>query len=157
MVTGFFKEKGYWGWVEGFSVYVGILLIITFTSVNDYIKDKNFVKLASEVNSDKIGVIRGKHGVTQTICIYDLAVGDIILLEPGCMVPADCILVEGEDVIIDETMISDDRIKRKKTVCTEHNVSAFPDPFLFASTFVLSGSGKAVVCVVGDESTRGPF
>ena len=64
MVTGFLKEEGYWGWVEGFSVYIGIFLIVAFTSINDWIKDKNFVKLASDVKRDNMGVIRGKHGVT---------------------------------------------------------------------------------------------
>jgi P-type E1-E2 ATPase len=68
---------------------------VTISAINDYIKDKNFVKLNSEVKKDKIGVLRGKQGVTQTVSIYKLVVGDIVLLEPGCMVPADCVLIEG--------------------------------------------------------------
>ena len=57
-------HNGWWGWVEGFSIYVGIFLIVSFTSINDWVKDRNFVKLASEVKRDHIAVIRGKFGVT---------------------------------------------------------------------------------------------
>ena len=155
MITGFFNEPGYMGWVQGFSIYVGIFLIVAFTSINDWIKDKNFVKLASKVKKDRIGVVRGKHGVTQTLSIYQLVVGDIVLLEPGCMVPADCVLIEGEDVYVDETRYSVDRVRVKKTITHEDNVSQFPDPFLISSTFVESGSGKALVCAVGANSRRG--
>lgn len=128
---------------------------MSISAVNDYIKDKNFVKLASDVKKDHIGVIRGKQGVTQTVSIYKLVVGDIVLLEPGCMVPADCVLVEGEDMIIDESKYSDDRYKERKRVVTEDNFSQFPDPFLLSNTFITQGNGKAVVCVVGDQSRRG--
>jgi magnesium-transporting ATPase (P-type) len=93
MITGAINEPGYLGWIQGFSIYIAIFLIVAFTSVNDYIKDKNFVRLASEVKRDCISVTRGKRGVTQTLSIYKLVVGDIVHLEPGCMVPADCLIV----------------------------------------------------------------
>ena len=46
MITGFIKEPGYMGWVQGFSIYIGVLLMIIFTSLNDFFKDKSFLKLA---------------------------------------------------------------------------------------------------------------
>jgi magnesium-transporting ATPase (P-type) len=30
-------------------------------------------------------------------------VGDIVILETGCRIPADCLLVEGQDLIADES------------------------------------------------------
>lgn len=53
------------------------------------------MKLQSSVKDEEIAVIRGKYGATQSINIYDLVVGDIILLETGARVPADCILISG--------------------------------------------------------------
>jgi P-type E1-E2 ATPase len=47
-------------------------------------------------------VFRGKAGSTQSVSIYDLAVGDVVLLETGSRVPADCILFEGTDVVCNE-------------------------------------------------------
>ena len=78
-----------------------------------------------------------------------------MLLEPGCMVPADCLLIAGEDISVDELKYSDDRVQVKKTIATEDNDSKYPDPFLLSNTFVLTGSGRAVVCAVGATSRRG--
>jgi magnesium-transporting ATPase (P-type) len=155
MITGAINEPGYLGWIQGFSIYIAIFLIVAFTSVNDYIKDKNFVRLASEVKRDCISVTRGKRGVTQTLSIYKLVVGDIVHLEPGCMVPADCLIVSSQDLYVNETKYSDDRINQIKKVANEDNMTQFPDPFLLSNTFVNSGSALAVVCAVGARSRRG--
>ena len=56
----------------------------------------------SLVKDEDITVVRGKHGYTATVNVFDLVVGDIIMLETGSRVPADCILVEGTDVRVDE-------------------------------------------------------
>lgn len=87
---------------------------MTLTSLNDWVKDKQFVKLQSLVKDEEIAVIRGKYGATQSVNIYKLVVGDIILLEQGARVPADCLLLEGQDITVDETMYYED--KKKATV-----------------------------------------
>lgn len=48
------------GWVEGVSIYIAIFIIVTITSGNDWVKDKQFVKLSSLVKDENIAVIRGK-------------------------------------------------------------------------------------------------
>jgi P-type E1-E2 ATPase len=87
-----------WGWIEGVSIYVAIIIIVTITSGNDYVKDKQFVELSSHVKDENIAVIRGKYGVTQSVNIFDLVVGDVILLETGARVPADCVVIESSDL-----------------------------------------------------------
>jgi Ca2+ transporting ATPase len=131
--------------------------VVTLTSVNDYLKDKQFVNLQSSVKNENITVIRGKHGATQSINVYLLVVGDIILLETGARIPADCLLVEGADIRVDEKIYSggDQLNVVRKNVATPENLSDNPDPFLLADTLITSGSGKAVVCVVGKKSRRG--
>lgn len=94
------------------------------------------MQLASDLKRDHIAVIRGKKGVTQTISIYKLVVGDIVLLEQGCLVPADCVLVEGKDIIVNETMYSDDRTREAKSVVTPENFANQRNPFLFSNSFV---------------------
>ena len=116
-------------------------------------KDKNFVALQSRTKDEDIPVIRGKHGATQSVNIYDLVVGDIILLETGARVPADCILIEGQDITVDETYYSPDMVRAtKKEVATFEYHSSHPDPFLLSNTLIATGSGKAVVCAVGERS-----
>ena len=144
-----------WGWAKGFSIYIAILLIVSITSLNDWIKDRNFVKLQSKVKNENIAVVRGKHGATQSVNIYKLVVGDIILLETGCRVPADCVLVEGTDLTVDETLYRPANSRAtKKVVADEHNLRE-ADPFLLSNTLVATGTGLAVVAAVGERSRRG--
>lgn len=95
-----------------------------------------------------IGVVRGKTGVTKTISINKLVVGDVIILEPGCIIPADCVLLEGNDVTVDENNKKAD----KAVVLDDKDIDK--DPYLFSSSIMLKGSGRALVCCVGVNSTR---
>ena len=155
MITGYISEEGFLGWMQGFSVLVGLAILIGFGTVNDYIKDKQFVKLQEWQQKGKIGVIRGKKGVTQTVSVYKIVVGDVIVLEPGCIIPADCLLIEGNDIEVDESPLT----KReglphvKKSVASDKSFRD-ADPFLFSGSILLKGTGKALVCVVGKASNR---
>lgn len=154
IITGMVSNGPKWGWIEGVSIYIAIFIVVTLTSLNDWFKDKQFVKLQSLVKDEQIAVIRGKYGATQSVNIYKLVVGDIILLEQGARVPADCLLLEGQDITVDETMYYEDKKKAtSKDVPSEENPSA--DPFLLSNSLVATGSGIAVVLVVGKDSRRG--
>jgi Ca2+ transporting ATPase len=156
IITGMIADPK-WGWIEGVSIYVAIVIIVTITSGNDYVKDKQFVELSSHVKDESIAVIRGKYGVTQSVNIFDLVVGDVILLETGARVPADCVVIESSDLSVDESFYSKDEkagVVFKQPGC-EDNYYDSPDPFLLSQTMIASGMGKAVVCAVGPYSRRG--
>jgi len=101
-LTGGFA-LGWGGLVEGFSIVLAALVIISITSIADWIKDKRFVQLQSLIKEEKVTVIRGKAGATSSISIWDLVVGDVIQLETGSRVPADCLVIESSDLHVDET------------------------------------------------------
>lgn len=97
-------------------------------------------------------MIRGKKGVSQTVSVYKIVVGDIVILEPGCIIPADCLLIEGSDVVVDESPLTfkeDVRESVQKSVANEGDLQN-KDPFLYSGSIMLKGSGKALVCVVGE-------
>jgi magnesium-transporting ATPase (P-type) len=54
--------------------------------------------LQSLIKDESIPVIRGKQGSSQSVSVWNLVVGDVILLETGARVPADCLLIEGADL-----------------------------------------------------------
>jgi P-type E1-E2 ATPase len=111
------------GWMQGVSIYFAIILIVSITSLNDWAKDKLFVRLQSELKNQDIAVIRGKYGATQSVNVFELVVGDIVLLETGSKIPADCILIEGQDITVDETKYFEDETKpKKKLAATEQNI-----------------------------------
>jgi len=153
----FYKESAFTGLVEGVSIAIIMALLVIIGSFTDYFKDKQFLDLLSEVKDEQVPVIRGKYGATQSVNSYSLVVGDIILLEAGNRVPADCLLIEGEDLEVDENYYVDgpDPVIKQKSVCSEENIGSNPDPFLLSYSLVTEGYGKAVVCAVGVNSRRG--
>lgn len=76
------------------------------------------------------------------------------MVETGMRIPADCILLTGMDITVDEAPYFEDRetINHKKCskgTVSENNHTDNPDCFLLSDSLVMSGSGTAVVCSVG--------
>lgn len=156
IITNMVATGPAWGWVQGVSIYFAIFIIVSLSALNDWVKDKQFVRLQSLVKDENIAVIRGKYGATQAVNIYDLVVGDIVILETGCRVPADCLLLEGLDVTVDESVYyAGENKTSKKLAASGDNFDQRPDPFLLSNSLVATGAGKAVVLCVGERSRRG--
>jgi P-type E1-E2 ATPase len=84
-----------------------------------------------------------------------LVVGDIVRIEQGMRVPADCILLEGIDVETDESAMTGEIEAVPKTGITDANYESNPNPFLIGKTLVNSGQGIAMVCCVGVNTRSG--
>lgn len=149
-IIGMFSPKQY-QWVEGASIYFACALIATFTAGCDILKERQFVKLDEEIRNQEVSVVRGQYGLSQPSKTRDLVVGDIILIETGMRIPADCVLIEGQDVTADETVYNEGRtlINVKNVSKGEDHHRENPDPFLLANSLIMTGSGRAVVCAVG--------
>jgi len=91
---GGWATVGVGGLVEGVSIILASCFIITITTVADYFKDRRFVKLQDMIKDENITVIRGRLGATKSVNIWDLVVGDIIMIDTGARVPADCMIIE---------------------------------------------------------------
>ena len=94
----------------------------------------------------------------------ELLVGDIIVLSGGDSIPADCLVVEANlQAEVDESYLTPDinPVQKKPVVTFDETIDKFkeknkggsdngdsidtPDPFLLASTLVVSGRMKALV------------
>lgn len=64
IITGMVANGPKLGWVEGVSIYIAIFIIVSISALNDWMKDKQFVRLLSDVKDEDIAVIRGKYGAT---------------------------------------------------------------------------------------------
>lgn len=87
---------------EAISVIVMTLFLIAVTAFADLVKDKKFVELQSHIKDEFVPVIRGKQGSTNSISVWELVVGDVIILEAGSLVPADCLLLEGTELSVSQ-------------------------------------------------------
>lgn len=138
------------GWLEGVAILCALAISVLLTAWNDYSKDSKFIELQSLNREESLPVLRGKRGSTQTIDIWKLVVGDVILLAPGDKLPADCLIIESVNLQVKEANKNDN-----VTTYTELKKNKEDDPFLFADSYVTHGTCKAVVACVGENSTRG--
>jgi P-type E1-E2 ATPase len=82
------------GWIEGTAIIVAVLVVAGVTSGNDYNKERQFRKLNAVSEGKEIRVTRG--GAQTQVSIYDIQVGDIVLLETGDKICADGIVLRSD-------------------------------------------------------------
>lgn len=70
-------------------------------------------------------------------------------------VPADCIMLEGQEVCADESSLTGEPVPIYKQHVTSGNLKSNPNPFLFSNTLLQTGSGRALVCAVGKNTMTG--
>lgn len=155
-------------WVEGVAIITAVVIVVVVGAANDYQKERQFAKLNAKKEDREVIVIR--NGVREMISIYNLAVGDVISLETGDVVPADSVFIHGE-LECDESALTGESNTVKKRSAREAGLFfedyaagtedlgsttvKFPDPFLISGAKVLSGVGTALVTAVGENSVHG--
>jgi P-type E1-E2 ATPase len=70
-------------------------------------REKQFMKNHKEILNEECMVIRGQYGTSMSVKCTDIVVGDIIQIETGMKVPADCVIFEGLDITVDERIYND--------------------------------------------------
>lgn len=145
-------------WIEGVAIMIAVVVVVLVGAINDYQKELQFLKLNRKKENRKIIVIRD--GEEILISVFDLLVGDLINLQTGDVVPADCVLVEGK-CEVDESSVTgeSDAIKMVPLAIAwksyANDVEEEPSCLLISGSKLLSGLGKAVVTAVGENSRYG--
>ncbi|KAG2233877.1 hypothetical protein INT48_005218 [Thamnidium elegans] len=88
-------------WVEGVAIIVAVVLVVIVGSVNDFQKEKQFRNLNKKKEDRLVSVIRS--GKQTLLSVYDVQVGDVLRLEPGDIICADGIFIEGHNLKCDES------------------------------------------------------
>lgn len=147
-------------WVEGVAIMAAIIIVVVVGTINDWQKEKQFVKLNKKKEDRTVKVIRS--GKSQEISIYDVLVGDVMHLEPGDMVPVDGILIQGHSIKCDESSATgeSDLMKKQSGDDVFRAIQAGGevrklDPFILSGSKVQEGVGTFMVTAVGVNSTFG--
>jgi len=99
-----------------------------------------------------------RDGVVATISTGDLAVGDIVLLEAGNIVPADLRLIETVNLQIDESALTGESlaiIKQSQTLKNTDLILGDQKNMAWKGTLVNQGRARAVVVAVGMKTELG--
>ena len=146
---------------EGSSTYfepIGIIVaLLLATGVAFFLErnnEKTFQSL-NEVNDDTlVKVIRNDH-VSQ-VPRRDIVVGDIVILETGEEVPADCELLEALNLIVNESSLTGELQAEKTTDATAFDHEAtYPSNHIMKGTTLIEGYCTARVLHVGDATESG--
>jgi len=83
----------------------------------------------------------------------ELVVGDLVKLEKGKEIPADCVMISGNDLTCNESSLTGEPLDLpKKPINDCHDKVT---PFLLAKTLITSGDCFALVCAVGVRTRSG--
>ncbi|XP_035532771.1 plasma membrane calcium-transporting ATPase 1a isoform X1 [Morone saxatilis] len=134
------------GWIEGAAILLSVVCVVLVTAFNDWSKEKQFRGLQSRIEQEqKFTVVRG--GQVIQIPVAEIVVGDVAQVKYGDLLPADGVLIQGNDLKIDESSLTGESDHVKKT--------QEKDPMLLSGTHVMEGSGKMLVTAVGVNSQTG--
>ena len=117
-------------------LFVAIFAANLFIGILQEILAKKQIDRLSVLISETVRAVRG--GVGTEIGVRDIVLDDVLLLETGQQVPADCILLDG-NVEINESLLTGESVPVKKA----------PGETLYAGSFVASGSCRVRADRVG--------
>lgn len=135
-----------------------ILIIIMISSFLSYLhesKANDAVKRLLSSVSVTSSVLRD--GAFKEIDNGNLTIGDIIRVKTGDMIPADCLLIEGNSISTDESSLTGETFPVEKvttTIPADTNLSKRKNS-LWMGTHVMSGSGKAIIVNLAKDSEFG--
>lgn len=120
--------------------FMGVILINTAIGIVQELKVKKLIDQISVMTVSRTKVIR--EGVTKEIDVSDVVIDDVILVESGEQVCADCRLLDSTGVEVNESMLTGESRPVKKQTGDE----------LMSGSYLISGSGVAKVFHVGENN-----
>lgn len=139
---------------EPVGIFVAIFLATGLSFLFEYKAEREF-EILNQVNDDEpVSVIRG--GRTVRVPRKDVVVGDIVIIETGQEVPADCRLLEATSLNVDESSLTGEPVCHKSADAADRDDEAtFPTDEVMRGTKVMEGHGVAVALKVGDATENG--
>ncbi|XP_041946516.1 plasma membrane calcium-transporting ATPase 4 isoform X3 [Alosa sapidissima] len=134
------------GWIEGAAILISVVIVVLVTAFNDWSKEKQFRGLQNRIEQEQKFTVIRKGQVIQ-IPVAEIVVGDIAQIKYGDLLPADGVMIQGNDLKIDESSMTGESDQIKK--------SLEKDPMLLSGTHVMEGSCRMVVTAIGLNSQTG--
>lgn len=130
------------------------IISILIRVLEDYSAYKFNKKLRSKIVSTT-KVIRDNKELE--IKVENVVVGDIISLNAGSIIPADCIVVNSKDLFVNESVFTGESIpvEKKETNKKEYDSLFDIKNVLYMSSSVISGTAKAIVVKTGFDTYLG--
>lgn len=135
-----------------------IVLIAIISMLIKVLEDYSAYKFNKKLRSKIVSttkVIRDNKELE--IKVENVVIGDVISLNAGSIIPADCIVVNSKDLFVNESVFTGESIpvEKKETNKKEYDNLFDIKNVLYMSSSVISGTAKAIVVKTGFDTYLG--
>lgn len=136
-------------------VIISLIVLNLAACVAAYLKAHSILKETGKRAEHSVKVVRDGHVMlinsSQTVC------GDVIFLSAGDTVPADARIIQSEDLTVLQTDVTGEKkpVRKRSGFAEGRSIGAAPEQqtnMLFASSVVMSGSGRAIICATSENT-----
>ena len=151
-------------WCETGGIALAVLLATFISTLSEQGSEAAFARLSAAYGQATCKVRRraGEHDPTGTVTeipLSDVAVGDILLLSAGEMIPADGVLLSGSLQVDQSPMTGESREVDKRPLPFREDPPGAPSPdqphTLLRGCLIPGGQGEMLVTQVGDATALG--
>nr|WP_308167837.1 calcium-translocating P-type ATPase, SERCA-type [Clostridium estertheticum] len=128
---------------------ITIFIIVIMNGILGFIqefKTEKSLEALSKLAAPTAKVVRNG-GISVIDAIY-LVPGDLVILESGDRIPADCILNECNNIMLDESLLTGESAGVSKSASSKENT-------IYMGTIILTGKAKAKVIATGMSTEMG--
>jgi Ca2+-transporting ATPase len=141
---------------DALMLLVFVVLIIALTVFQQH-RSERVLEALRDLSSPRALVLRD--GQQQRIAGREVVQGDLLLLTEGNRVAADAVLLSCNDLLADESMLTGESVPVRKHPGSAGSIPLQPggddQPFIYAGTVLVQGSGIALVTATGKSSAIG--
>src|SRR6478752_1602592 len=135
-----------------------ILFIVLSTGLLSFFQERNAGRVVEKLQSMislKSTVLRD--GSPQEIVSTQIVAGDVLLFKAGDMIPADCLLIEANELHANESSLTGESfpVRKEAGVLDENTELSKRTNCLWEGTNIVSGNAKALVILTGDNTIFG--
>lgn len=144
------------GNIESTAVIFSVIIMNAILGTVQHLKAESSLESLKNLSSPKAKVMR--NGMKMEIYSKEIAVGDIVYLEAGDIVPADGRVIENFSLMVNESSLTGESESVGKTdeIITEENIPLGDQKnMVFSGSLVTYGRGVIVITAVGMKTELG--
>lgn len=140
---------------ESVVIIIAVALATLISFINEVKSQRNF-KVLNQIDDDNVYKAFRFDNDIVLLKKKELLVGDEVELEQGQEIPADCIIIDDGNLIVDESAFTGESKGIEKDFSSNTRPSCvYPNNFLLRGSKILSGTCRAKVTHVGSNTVYG--
>lgn len=136
---------------EPIGIFLSICVSVGLTVFMERKSEKAFETLKNITDNISVSVLRD--GEKRIVSSSDVCVGDILFVDAGEKVVADCLILNSDGLEADESTLTGESVNVKKIEYKQGHI--YENNILNSGTYIKSGSATTIVLAVGDSAKIG--